>query len=128
MSNREIIHTDKAPAAIGPYSQAVKVGSTVYLSGQIPFIPETMELVEGDIKEEARRVFQNLSAVAQAAGGVLSDAVKMNVYLTDMANFAEVNEVMQEFFTEPYPARVALAVAELPKGVRVEADGILELP
>ena len=124
---KEIIATDKAPQAIGTYSQAVKTGSTVYLSGQIPLIPETMELVDGDIRQQIHRVFQNLQAVAQAAGGDLSDTVKLNVFLTDLANFPHVNEVMAEYFQQPYPARAAIGVAALPKAAAVEMDAVLEL-
>jgi len=124
---KEIIHTDAAPQAIGTYSQAVKVGTTVYLSGQIPLIPETMELVEGDISVNIRRVFDNLKAVTQAAGGDLNDIVKLNIFLTDLGNFAIVNEIMGEYFNQPYPARAAVGVASLPKGVAVEMDGVMEL-
>ena len=124
---KEIIHTDRAPAAIGTYSQAVKSGNTVYMSGQIPLVPETMELVSEDSRTQAEQVFKNLSAVAEAAGGSLADAVKFNAYLTDLANFPIVNEVMAEYFDEPYPARAAVQVAALPKGVDVEADAILSL-
>lgn len=124
---REIIATESAPRAIGPYSQGVKVGDTVYLSGQIPLEPRTMALVEGDIAAQIRRVFDNLSAVAQAAGGSLDDIVKLNVYLTDLSHFALVNEAMSEHFREPYPARAALGVAALPKGAAVEMDAIMVL-
>ncbi len=124
---REIISTDKAPKAIGTYSQAVKVGQTVYLSGQIPLVPESMELIEGDIAKQIRRVFDNLSAVCQAAGGQLSDIVKLNVFLTDLSNFPVVNEIMAEYFTEPFPARAAIGVAALPKGAGVEMDAIMHL-
>lgn len=124
---KEIISTDKAPQAIGTYSQAVKSGSTVYLSGQIPLIPETMEMVDGDIKQQIHRVFQNLQAVAIAAGGGLSDIVKLNVFLTDLSNFPQVNEVMAEYFKAPYPARAAIGVAALPKAAGVEMDAIMEL-
>ena len=124
---RSIIHTDQAPQAIGPYSQAVRTGNTVYLSGQIPLVPQTMELIEGDITQQVRRVFENLSAVAQAAGGTLQDIAKLNIFLTDLANFAKVNELMQEYFTEPYPARAAVGVAALPKGAEVEMDAIMVL-
>jgi len=127
MSNRAVISTPDAPAAIGPYSQAVKVGNTVWLSGQIPLVPATMELVEGDIRAQARQVFSNLAAVADAAGGSLADAVKVNISLTDMANFAVVNEVMAEFFTEPYPARACVQVAGLPKSVDIEVEVIMAL-
>ena len=124
---KEIISTDKAPQAIGTYSQAVKTGTTVYMSGQIPLIPETMEMVEGDIKLQIHRVFQNLLAVANAAGGDLSDVVKLNIFLTDLANFPHVNEVMAEYFQQPYPARAAIGVAALPKDAAVEMDAIMEL-
>ncbi len=127
MSNKQIIHTDKAPAAIGTYSQAVKVGSTVYISGQIPLIPETMELVDGGFEESTVQVFENLKAVAEASGGTLQDAVKVNIFLTDLSNFAKVNEVMARYFDEPYPARAAVGVKELPKGVPVEVEAILGL-
>jgi len=125
---KEIVSTDKAPQAIGTYSQAVKVGSTVYLSGQIPLIPETMEMVEGDIKSQIHRVFQNLLAVANAAGGDLSDVVKLNIFLTDLSNFPHVNEVMAEYFQQPYPARAAIGVAALPKDADVEMDAVMEIP
>ena len=124
---RKIIHTDNAPKAIGTYSQAVRVGDTVYMSGQIPLDPKTMELVSGDIDKEIRRVFENLKAVAEAAGGSLAQAVKVNVYLTDLANFAKVNEVMAQYMSEPYPARAAVGVAQLPRGARVEIDAVLFL-
>ena len=124
---REIISTDKAPQAIGTYSQAVKIDSTVYLSGQIPLIPETMELVDGNIEAQIQRVFDNLQAVANAAGGDLSHIVKLNVFLTDLGNFPVVNEVMARYFSEPYPARAAIGVAALPKAAEVEMDAVLEL-
>jgi len=124
---KEIISTDKAPQAIGTYSQAVKVGTTVYMSGQIPLIPETMEMIEGDIKAQIHRVFQNLRAVANAAGGDLSDIVKLNIFLTDLSNFPQVNEVMAEYFQQPYPARAALGIRALPKDAGVEMDAVLEL-
>ncbi len=124
---REIISTDQAPQAIGTYSQAVKVGQTVYLSGQIPLVPETMELVEGDMAAQIRRVFDNLQAVSRAAGGSLADVAKLNIFLTDLGHFALVNQVMAEYFSEPYPARAAIGVASLPKGAQVEMDGVLEL-
>lgn len=124
---REIIHTDQAPAAIGVYSQAVKVGDTVYLSGQIPLDPATMQLVEGGMEAQIRRVFDNLAAVARAAGGDLADTVKLNVFLTDLSHFALVNQVMAEYFQEPYPARAAIGVAALPRGARVEMDAVLVL-
>lgn len=124
---KEIISTDKAPQAIGTYSQAVKIGTTVYLSGQIPLVPETMEMVDGDIKEQIHRVFKNLLAVANAAGGDLSDIVKLNIFLTDLSNFPQVNEVMAEYFQQPYPARAAIGVSALPKDAGVEMDGVMEL-
>ncbi|NOY66594.1 MAG: RidA family protein [Gammaproteobacteria bacterium] len=124
---REIISTEKAPQAIGTYSQAVKVNSTVYMSGQIPLDPSTMELVEGDIAVQIKRVFDNLSAVAQASGGSLADVAKLNVFLTDLGHFPIVNEVMATYFQEPYPARAAIGVAALPKGAEVEMDAVLEL-
>ena len=125
---RHPIHTDRAPRAIGTYSQAARGnGRTVYLSGQIPLDPVTNELVAGDFEAQARRVFENLKAVAEAAGGSLDDAVRMTVYLTDLGNFQTVNKVMAEYVREPYPARVALAAAALPKGATVEVDAILEL-
>jgi reactive intermediate/imine deaminase len=122
---REIIHTDKAPQAIGTYSQAVKIDNTVYLSGQIPLIPDKMELVGGDIGAQIRRVFDNLKAVAQAAGGDLKHVVKLNVFLTDLSNFPKVNEIMAEYFSQPYPARAAIGVAALPKGAAVEMDAVM---
>ena len=125
--SREIISTDSAPQAIGTYSQAVKTGSTVYLSGQIPLVPETMEMVEGDIRVQINRVFQNLLAVANAAGGDLSNVVKLNIFLTDLSDFPVVNEVMAEYFQQPYPARAAVGVAALPKDAQVEMDAVLEL-
>ena len=125
MTNKAVIHTDSAPAAIGTYSQAVKVNNTVYLSGQIPLDPQTMELVEGDIKVHIRRVFDNLKAVCEASGGDLSDIVKLNIFLTDLGNFTAVNEVMAEYFSQPFPARAAIGVNQLPKGAQVEMDGIV---
>ena len=125
--NRDIIQTDKAPQAIGTYSQAVKVNTTVYLSGQIPLVPESMEMVQGDMRAQIMRVLDNLQAVAEAAGGSLADVVKLNVFLTDLGNFPLVNEVMADYFEEPYPARAAIGVAALPKDAGVEMDAILEL-
>lgn len=122
------IRTDRAPQAIGTYSQAVRVGDTLYLSGQIPLVPETMALVTGDMEAQIRQVFDNLAAVAEAAGGSLADLVKLNVYLTDLDHFPLVNQVMASYFREPYPARAAIGVAALPKGAAVEMDGILILP
>jgi len=125
--DKQIIQSDKAPQAIGTYSQAVKVGHTVYLSGQIPLVPETMTIIEGDISAQITRVFDNLQAVAEAAGGDFSDFVKLNVFLTDLAHFPLVNEIMGHYFQEPYPARAAIGVAALPKGADVEMDGIMVL-
>lgn len=127
MSNKAIISTSEAPAAIGTYSQAIKTGNTVYLSGQIPLNPESMELVTGGIEEQVNRVFENLRAVAKAAGGNLQDFVKLNIYLTDLSHFAKVNEIMAQHFTEPYPARAAIGVASLPKGAEVEMDAVMVL-
>ena len=124
---KQVIKTERAPAAIGTYSQAMKVGSTVYLSGQIPLVPETMELVQGDMRAQIERVFRNLQAVAGAAGGNMADIVRLTVYLTDLSHFSLVNEVMASFFSEPYPARAAIGVAALPKGAAIEIDGIMEL-
>ena len=125
--SKKTIHTDNAPAAVGTYSQAVKVGNFVFLSGQIPLVPETMEVVDGDFTSRARQVFENLKAVAEEAGGTLNDAVKLTIFLTDLDNFAAVNKVMAEYCDEPYPARAAVQVAALPKGVDVEADAILAI-
>ena len=124
---KQIIHTDNAPKAIGTYSQAVKVGTTVYLSGQIPLVPETMEMVEGDIKVQIHQVFKNLQAVIEASGGSFADIAKLNIFLIDLSNFAAVNEIMAEYFQQPYPARAAVGVAQLPRGAEVEMDGVLEL-
>lgn len=126
--SKEIISTPLAPQAIGTYSQAVKVDNTVYLSGQIPLDPQTMQIVDGDIGRQIRRVFDNLQAVAEAAGGSLNDIVKLNVFLTDLSDFPIVNEIMAEYFHQPYPARAAIGVAALPKAASVEMDGILVLP
>jgi reactive intermediate/imine deaminase len=125
--NRQTIQTKHAPQAIGTYSQAVRVGNTVYLSGQIPLVPQTMQLVSGDIEAEIRQAFENLKAVAEAAGASLANAVKVNVYLTDLANFGKVNEIMARYCSEPYPARAAVGVAQLPRGARVEIDCVLDL-
>ena len=124
MPRRPIV-TDQAPAAIGTYSQAVEIDGTVYLSGQIPLVPATMEIVEGDIRRHIQQVFDNLRAVACAAGGGLDDIVKLTVYLTDLADFGTVNEVMGEYFSPPFPARAAIQVAALPRGARVEVDAIM---
>ena len=125
MTNKAIISTDKAPAAIGTYSQAVKTNNTVYLSGQIPLDPVSMTLVEGDFAAQTHQVFKNLQAVCTAADGSLADIVKLNIYLTDLSHFATVNSIMAEYFEQPYPARAAIGVKELPKGAQVEADGIM---
>ncbi|MFC6633782.1 RidA family protein [Microbulbifer taiwanensis] len=125
MPNRAVIKTDRAPAAIGSYSQAVKVDNTVYLSGQIPLDPQSMEIIAGDFAAQARQVFTNLQAVCEAANGSLNDIVKLNLYLTDLSDFATVNEVMAEFFQKPYPARAAVGVKELPKGALFEAEGVM---
>jgi len=124
---REIIHTADAPEAIGPYSQAVKVGDVVYMSGQIPLVPETMTVLEGDFSAQVRRVFDNLAAVAKASGGSLQDIVKLNIFLTDLSHFGAVNDIMMEYFEQPYPARAAIGVASLPKDVPVEMDAVLHL-
>lgn len=125
--SREIIETDRAPAAIGTYSQAVKIGDTVYLSGQIPLDPATAQLVEGGMAIQIRRVFDNLAAVARAAGGDLADTVKLNVFLIDLGHFALVNQIMAEYFPQPYPARAAIGVAALPRGAQIEMDAVLVL-
>ena len=127
MNNRAVISTPDAPEAIGPYSQAVKVGNTVWLSGQIPLVPGSMELVTGDITEQATQVFKNLAAVAAAAGGTLNNAVKINISLTNLEHFAAVNEVMATFLQEPYPARACVQVAALPKNVDIEVEAILAI-
>lgn len=124
---KHVIQTDQAPAAIGTYSQAVKAGDTVYLSGQIPLVPETMEVVSDDFTEQTHQVFKNLSAVCKAAGGSLDQLVKVNIYLTDLANFAAVNAVMSEYFAQPYPARAAVGVKQLPRDVAIEIEGVLYL-
>lgn len=126
--SKEIIHTNNAPQAIGTYSQAVKIDHTVYLSGQIPLVPATMKMIDGDITAQITQVFENLQAVAHAAGGNLNDIVKLNVFLTDLAHFPMVNEIMGRYFNEPYPARAAIGVAALPKDASVEMDGIMVLP
>jgi len=125
--SRQTIHTDRAPQAIGTYSQAVRVGDTVYLSGQVPFDPATMQLVTGDMDVQARRVFDNLKAVAEAAGGSLGQAVKLTIFLTDLANFVKVNEVMASYFSKPYPARSTVGVAQLPRGAQIEIECVLHL-
>ncbi|MBR2515411.1 MAG: RidA family protein [Halomonas sp.] len=125
MSNKAVINTEKAPAAIGPYSQAIKAGNTVYMSGQIPLNPETMEIVSEDFEAQARQVFTNLQAVCEEAAGTLGDIVKLNLYLVDLDNFAIVNKVMEEFFSQPFPARAAVGVKALPKGSQVEAEAVM---
>ncbi|CAI3791857.1 RidA family protein [Rheinheimera sp. MM224] len=126
--SKVIISTDKAPAAIGTYSQAVKIGTTVYLSGQIPLVPETMQMVSENFAEQTQQVFENLTAVCQAAGGSLNDMVKVNIFLTDLSNFATVNEIMSKHFSAPYPARAAVQVSALPRGAQIEIDGVMEVP
>jgi reactive intermediate/imine deaminase len=123
--SKTAIHTENAPAAIGTYSQAIQSGNLVFISGQIPLVPATMEVVDGDFEARARQVFENLQAVTEAAGGSLNDVVKLTVFLTDLGNFATVNSVMESFFEQPFPARAAVGVVSLPKGVDVEADAIL---
>nr|WP_169712447.1 RidA family protein [Cognaticolwellia mytili] len=125
---KTIITTENAPSAIGTYSQAVKVNNTVYLSGQIPLVPATMEVISDDFTEQAQQVFKNLVAVCEAAGGNINDMVKVNIFLQDLANFAIVNEIMSQYFNQPYPARAAVQVARLPKDVEIEIDGVMELP
>lgn len=125
MTNKAVIQTEKAPAAIGTYSQAIKVNNTVYLSGQIPLDAKTMQMVDGDMRAHIVQVFENLSAVCEAAGGELKDIVKLNIFLTDLAHFALVNEVMAQYFVQPYPARAAVGVASLPRGAQVEMDGVM---
>lgn len=127
MTNKSVIQTDNAPKAIGTYSQAVKAGDTVYLSGQIPLDPATMELVPGDVEAQINQVFSNLKAVCEASGGTLQDIVKLNIFLADMGDFAKVNEVMATVFQDPFPARAAIGVAALPKGAQVEMDGVMVL-
>jgi len=125
---KSIISTDNAPSAIGTYSQAVKVNNTVYLSGQIPLVPATMAVVSEDFTEQTHQVFKNLVAVCEAAGGNINDMVKVNIFMMDLANFATVNEVMSQYFAQPYPARAAVQVSRLPKDVLIEIDGVMELP
>jgi reactive intermediate/imine deaminase len=124
---KQVIFTENAPKAIGPYSQAVRAGNTVYLSGQIPLVPATMEIISDDVVEQTTQVFKNLQAVCEAAGGSLKDIVKLNIYMTDLGNFGAVNEVMMQFFEQPYPARAALGVRSLPKNVAVEIEGVMVL-
>jgi len=125
--SKQVIHTDQAPQAIGPYSQAVRAGNTVYLSGQIPLVPETMEIISDDISEQTTQVFKNLQAVCEAAGGSLQDIVKLNIFMPDLGNFNTVNEVMMQFFSIPYPARAAVGVRALPKNVHIEIEGVMVL-
>lgn len=126
--SKSVIQTDRAPEAIGTYSQAIKAGTTVYLSGQIPLVPDTMEMVSEDFAEQATQVFNNVKAVCEAAGGTTNDLVKVNIYLTDLSHFATVNEIMSKYFNKPYPARAAVQVTALPKGAQIEIDGVMELP
>lgn len=126
--SKSVIHTDRAPQAIGTYSQAIKSGTTVYLSGQIPLVPDTMEMVSEDFASQAKQVFENVKAVCEAAGGTTDDLAKVNIFLTDLGNFAVVNEIMSQYFKQPYPARAAIGVAALPKGAQIEIDGVMELP
>ncbi|GIU03589.1 RidA family protein [Shewanella glacialipiscicola] len=127
MAEKIIIATENAPAAIGTYSQAVKVGSTVYLSGQIPLVPSTMQIVSDDFEAQVMQVFDNLTAVCTAAGGTINDIVKLNIFLIDLSHFAKVNEIMSRYFSQPYPARAAIGVKQLPKDSQVEMDGVMEL-
>ncbi|WP_297891829.1 RidA family protein [Shewanella sp.] len=127
MAEKIIIATENAPAAIGTYSQAVKVGNTVYLSGQIPLVPSTMQIVSDDFEAQVVQVFENLTAVCSAAGGSINDIVKLNIFLTDLSHFAKVNEIMSRYFSQPYPARAAIGVKQLPKDSQVEMDGVMEL-
>ncbi|WP_218311522.1 RidA family protein [Alteromonas antoniana] len=126
--SKSVIQTDRAPEAIGTYSQAIKAGTTVYLSGQIPLVPDTMEMVSEDFAEQATQVFNNVKAVCEAAGGTTNDLVKVNIYLTDLSHFTTVNEIMSQYFNKPYPARAAVQVSALPKGAQIEIDGVMELP
>ena len=126
--SKVIIRTDAAPAAIGTYSQAVKIGTTVYLSGQIPLVPATMQMVSEDFSEQTHQVFKNLSAVCEAAGGTLNNMVKVNIFLTDLSQFATVNQIMSQYYQEPYPARAAVQVSALPRGAQIEIDGVMEVP
>jgi len=126
--SKVIIRTNDAPAAIGTYSQAVKIGTTVYLSGQIPLVPSTMQMVSEDFAEQTHQVFKNLSAVCEAAGGSLNNMAKVNIFLTDLSQFATVNEIMSQYYNEPYPARAAVQVSALPRGAQIEIDGVMEVP
>ena len=126
--SKVIIRTEAAPAAIGTYSQAVKIGTTVYLSGQIPLVPASMQMVSENFSEQTHQVFKNLAAVCDAAGGSLNNMVKVNIFLTDLSQFATVNEIMSQYFSEPYPARAAVQVSALPRGAQIEIDGVMEVP
>tara|TARA_R110002167_G_scaffold131299_7_gene315025 strand:+ start:864 stop:1250 length:387 start_codon:yes stop_codon:yes gene_type:complete len=126
--SKSVIQTDQAPQAIGTYSQAIKSGTTVYLSGQIPLVPETMEMVSEDFAEQAHQVFKNIKAVCVAAGGSTADLAKVNIFLTDLSKFATVNEIMSQYIKQPYPARAAVQVSALPRGAQIEIDGVMELP
>lgn len=126
--SKVIISTDAAPAAIGTYSQAVKIGTTVYLSGQIPLVPASMQMVSEDFSEQTHQVFKNLAAVCDAAGGDLNNMVKLNIFLTDLSQFATVNQIMSEYFSQPYPARAAVQVSALPRAAQIEIDGVMEVP
>lgn len=126
--SKSVIHTDKAPQAIGTYSQAIKCGTTVYLSGQIPLVPESMQVISEDFAEQAHQVFKNVQAVCEAAGGSVNHLAKVNIFLVDLGNFAVVNEIMSQYFEQPYPARAAVQISALPKGVQIEIDGVMELP
>ncbi|MFT4748084.1 MAG: reactive intermediate/imine deaminase [Bermanella sp.] len=126
--SKSVIHTDKAPQAIGTYSQAIKSGTTIYISGQIPLVPETMQVISEDFSEQAHQVFKNIQAVCEAAGGSTKHLVKVNIFLTDLSKFVTLNEIMSQYFTQPYPARAAVQVSALPKSVQIEIDGVMELP
>lgn len=126
--SKSVIHTDKAPQAIGTYSQAIKSGTTIYISGQIPLVPETMQVISEDFSEQAHQVFKNIQAVCEAAGGSTKHLVKVNIFLTDLSKFVTLNEIMSQYFIQPYPARAAVQVSALPKSVQIEIDGVMELP
>ena len=126
--SKSVIHTDKAPQAIATYSQAIKSGTTIYISGQIPLVPETMQVISEDFSEQAHQVFKNIQAVCEAAGGSTKHLVKVNIFLTDLSKFVTLNEIMSQYFTQPYPARAAVQVSALPKSVQIEIDGVMELP
>ena len=126
--SKSVIHTDKAPQAIGTYSQAIKSGTTIYISGQIPLVPETMQVISEDFSEQAHQVFKNIQAVCEAAGGSTKHLVKVNIFLTNLSKFVTLNEIMSQYFIQPYPARAAVQVSALPKSVQIEIDGVMELP